>query len=444
MRGLASGDFAGFRAMRGARAPAAALLFFLLPGCTFRSRPPLEPIHVSVWTMWTGAEEQNFLRVCRRYEELHPGIQIDNLGAVNDDNKTIRAIVAGVPPDLFTLSDNLYLGPMAANGALTCLDERFRRSGFNDKEFVPASLRLCRFDGRLYAMPFLIDDTALLWNKKLFREAGLNPEHPPQTIRELEDYSVRLTARKNGQITRLGFQPLTDENALNQVFGCRLYDAGARRVTPDEPANVAAMTWYSALLDKMGGYQEVNAFSSGFGQAQGANNPFFVGKVAMMFNGEWNPWWCHRYAPALEYGVAALPYPDGRPELARSTWLGGNMFCIPKGSHHPEQAWNFLVWMQSDEAQILFAGLMNNVPNRRSALHSPALRTGADYKSRFAVFLDLADSPNAGSFPAIPVANLYNSELNTARDLVLNGEKTPAKALADVRVRVQRELDRYR
>jgi len=32
----------------------------------------------------------------------------------------------------------------------------------------------------------------------------------------------------------------------------------------------------------------------------------------------------------------------------------------------------------------------------------------------------------------------------TARDLVLAGVKTPEKALRDVRIRVQRELDRYR
>ena len=119
------------------------------------------------------------------------------------------------------------------------------------------------------------------------------------------------------------------------------------------------------------------------------------------------------------------------------------MFCIASGGKHPREAWDLLVWMQSEEAQILFANLMNNVPNQRKALHARVLREGAPYKSKFSVFLDLADTPNAGCFPALPVANLYYAELLNARDMVLNGEKTPDKALTDVRIRVQRELDRY-
>lgn len=423
---------------------AGCALLISASGCGPRSGDHDGKVHLSVWSMWSGAEEQNFLKVLARYQRAHPNIVIENLGAVNDDTKTVRAIVAGVPPDIFTLADPLYLGPLAANGAISSMDDWFRASGLREEDFIPASLRQCRFRDRLYAMPFLIDCQALMWNKQAFREAKLDPERPPKTIEEMESYAVRLTKTENGRIKRLGFMPVTDENIITQVFGGSLYNASANRVTPDDPANLASLKWYVDLLNKMGGYQQVNEFNSGFGQAQSANNPFFTGKVAMMFNGEWNPWWCYKYAPKLDYGVAPLPYPANRPDIARSTWLGGNMFCISRGGKHPKEAWDLLVWMQNDEAQILFASLMNNVPNRRSALRAPVLRKGKPYKEKFAVFLDLADTPNAGCFPAIPVANLYNAEILTARDLVLNGEKMPEKALSDVRERVQRELDRYK
>jgi len=174
------------------------------------------------------------------------------------------------------------------------------------------------------------------------------------------------------------------------------------------------------------------------------SNPFYVGKIAMMFQGEWNPWWVRKFAPQMEYGVAPIPPPASNPERARSTWLGGNMICIPKGSKHRKEAWDLLVWMQTDEAQILFASLMNNVPNRRSALKAEELRTGELYKERFGVFLDLADSPNAGHFPPLPVANLYNAEMGNANESIMEGAKTPEQAFGDVYRRVQRELDRYR
>lgn len=418
----------------------------LLNGCGRSIADPPGTVRVTIWSGWTGQEEKSFLRVLARYHELHPHIIIENLGAVSDDNKTVRAIVAGVPPDVFAIWNLFYLGPLAANGAVYPLDDQFRQSGLREEDFVPAALSECRYQGHLYAMPYLIDCTALLWNKRAFRQAGLDPDRPPRTLKEIEEYAVKLTRRDpaTGKLIQLGLQPLTDPYILTPLFGGRLYDPKTNRVTPDDPANVAGLQWYNNLIDRMGGYKEVNAFAAGFGQSQGTNNPFFVNKVAMMFNGEWNPYWCYRYAPQMEYGVAPLPPPLNRPGGAPANWLGGNIFCIPKGSKHPKEAWDLLVWLQSDEAQALFASQINNVPNRRSTLKSPQLRTGLDYKRKFSIFLDLADSPNSGYFPVLPVANLYGTELITARDLVLNGQKTPAQALDDVRVRVQRELDRYR
>ena len=92
----------------------------------------------------------------------------------------------------------------------------------------------------------------------------------------------------------------------------------------------------------------------------------------------------------------------------------------------------------------MLSSLLNNVPNRRRPLKSPLLRTGADYKRKFGMFLDLADSPNGGYFPVMAAANLYFQQLLDAKDKVLNGQAAPRQALAEVRARVQRELDRYR
>src|ERR1041384_6480245 len=168
-----------------------------------------------------------------------------------------------------------------------------------------------------------------------------------------------------------------------------------------------------------------------------------MGKIAMMINGEWNPYWVTKYAPDLDYGVAPMPIPAGHPERARTTWYGGNVFSIPKGSNHKKEAWDLLAWMQSDEAQILFADAMNNVPNRITALHSPVLRTGPAYRQKFTTFLDLGESKNVGVFPALPASSLYYNELLNALDLILDGSKSPADAMKDVRIRVQQELDKY-
>ncbi|HEV2473683.1 MAG TPA: extracellular solute-binding protein, partial [Chthonomonadales bacterium] len=319
--------------------------------------------------MWSGQEELNFERVLRKYEELHPGIHFRNLGAVSDDTKTIRALVAGVPPDLFTLSDASYLGPLADNHALMQLDTRFKSSGLRESDFVPASLGMCRYRGRLFGMPFLIDDDALLWNKHEFAQAGMNPARPPRTLQQLADDAARLTIRApSGDIKQLGLRP-PDLNLIMKLMGGNVLNPSTGEVEANSPANIRALTWYKRLIDREGGIARVSAFQSGFASSQGPGNPFFVGKIAMVIDGEWNPYWISRYAPRLEYGVTAAPPPEGHPERSGTTWFGGNVFCIPVAGKHPDEAWKFLVWAQSQQAQVMFAHDMNNVPNQREALY---------------------------------------------------------------------------
>jgi multiple sugar transport system substrate-binding protein len=430
----------------GIRRVLAALAPFLLllptSGCN-RASGEGGAVEISLWSMWTGQEEKNFNRVLRRYEQLHPGIKIRNLGAVTDDTKTIRALVAGVPPDFFTLSDNSYLGPLARNGAIRPLDSEFSQSHVDLSTFVPTSLGLCRYRGKLYGMPFLIDDLAMMWNKSMFTEAGLDPDRPPRDLDELADYAVKLSKfDKDGSIVRLGLRPMDDVYVITKLFGGRLVDPMTGKITADDPANVAAMTWYKKLVDRLGGIEKVKAFTSGFGRDQGISNPFYLGKVVIQFAGEWNPYWASRYAPQLSYGVAPVPIAPGHPQGAGTTWLGGNIFCIPVESKHPREAWDFLVWTQSREAQILFAHDMNNVPNQRSVLKAPELITGPPFRSKYGEFLKLPDGPNAGFFPVLPVTNLYMSEMNNAFDKIMYGDMTPAAALAHVRERVQKEMDR--
>src|SRR5450755_2295647 len=97
--------------------------------------------------------------------------------------------------------------------------------------------------------------------------------------------------------------------------------------------------------------------------------------------------------------------------------------------------------MESLPAQTMFAHDMNNVPNMRAALHMPILREGTDFRRQYGKFCDLADSPNAAYFPAMPAASLYMNQMSNAVDKVLYGEMQPTQALAQVRERVRKEQD---
>jgi multiple sugar transport system substrate-binding protein len=398
-------------------------------------------VRVEIWSGWTGNEARAFQRQVDRFNATHPRVLVENLGGVQDDTKTIRAITAGVPPDLFFLWNPTNLGPLVSNDALLPLDSLFGPGKLREDQFLPAALQMGRADGRLYCLPYLVDCTALFWNRDAFRLVGLDPDRPPQTLEELLDAAQRLTKRgASGSIQRLGLD-LPDVQLIIVLFGGRLVDAQGRP-TANDPHNVAAYRWYQELVKRLGGISQVDSFSAGFGQGQGPNHPFFVGKTAMMLSGEWIPWWVERYAPRLSYGVAPVPYPAARPDLRLSNLVGGNPLCISKESRHPKEALEFLRWVQTPEAQESFALAMNNVPNIRSVLHSPTLTQGSQRKRNYAQFLRLANSPNAQAAPVSPIMGYYINEMQNARDFVIHGHKTPEVALADVQRKVLAELSR--
>lgn len=417
-----------------------------LSGCARRSAHAEDRIEVRVWSMWGGDEEQVFQGVVDYYNQHQNRVYLKNLGAT-EDQKIIRAIVAGAPPDFFTLREPGYLAPLAANNALVALDEWFRESGLRDSEFVPASLEQGRFQGKLYSMPFLLDANALFWHPELFRKAGLPSNQSPKTLEQMLAIAKQLTQLdRYGNITQLGMRPPWFPT-LVAAFGGQFFDPKTGVVTAEHPGIMRAARYFRALIEAMGGGDKVQAFTAGFGNEQGTNNPFFLGKVAMMVNGQWNPYWFQKYAPKVPYGVAPVPYPQDRPDLARPTWIGQNMFCIPRESKHPRESWDFFVWMQSEEAQILFADTMHGMPNIRRVLQNPRLRTPQNaeevWKQGYSKFLDLVDSPNAAFFPTSPVATLYMNELTTLEDYLTSGSKSPEQALRDIQRRVSEEAKRW-
>jgi multiple sugar transport system substrate-binding protein len=429
---------------RGIYSLALILLLFFLTGCGARQAQNVQgPVHLEVWSMWTGDEEQDFERVLAYYNRTHPGVVLENLGAV-DDPKTVRSIIAGAPPDLCTLANPPYLGALAANHALQPLNASFAGSGLKPSAYTVGALGQCRYAGHLYAVPYLLDCIALLYNKDVFRSAGLDPNKPPRTLEEMLDDCRRITRHDaQGHLTRIGMAA-PDAVTMMGLFGGGFLNPKTGQITADNARNVEAVTFYQRLMAAQGGYEQDQAFAQGFASGMGSYNPFFTGQVGMTFSGEWNPYWVYHYSPNTHYGVAALPYPADHPEQKGTVWLGSNPLCIPVGAKHPKEAWEFLAWTQSVAAQRMFSLSLHGIPNIRAELRDPALRTGAPWRPQFGRFMDLADSPRASYFPPMPVANLYLNQIATAVDEVCYGQRTPQAALASVRVRVQREMDTYR
>lgn len=69
--------------------------------------------------------------------------------------------------------------------------------GFQESDFWPGALQSCMWEGKLYGIPTNNETMALIWSKKLFEEAGLDPEEPPATWDDVVEYS-RIISEETG------------------------------------------------------------------------------------------------------------------------------------------------------------------------------------------------------------------------------------------------------
>lgn len=380
--------------------------------------------------LWTGTEGKAMKKIIDDFNATHKKVHVK--GTSNPDTKAQVAAMTSSKSD-FDISDTwgYNTGSWAAKGSLEPLNSRIKRDNYSLSDYVPESLQPCKYKGKLYCLPIGVHTFMLMYNKTLFRKAGISK--PPKTMSELASDSQKLTKSKNGKLTQLGFGSTEGESLkpddyllLAMANGGQWYTHG--KPTPDNPKNISAASFYKDhILDKYGA-SEVKRFTGGFGEYQSAQNPFYTGKLAMGIDGEYQSALAKHYNPKLKWGVAPIPYPDGHPELANTSRLTSSTLFIPRNSEHKTQAWQFLKYLESKPVMKKFTQALTNLPARKSLTSSSAY----DKFPHFHAWLQELKSRNLNTIPARPSYSEYDNDLEQAFDSINQGKKTPRSALSNV------------
>lgn len=437
------------RAMnRSAFVPVAAAAV-LLTGCGQNEE---DVVRISYWEKWTGKEGEAMQRCVDQFNRLGilnkegKRIVVEYLNISNVDRKTIVATAGGDPPDVAGLwVFNIY--SFADRNALMPLDDFIRREGQTPEQWLsryyPVYADMCTYRGRTWALPTTPTTYALYWNKAMFRAAALDPDRPPRTVQELDEFAAKLAKTDaSGRIVQLGFLPQEPGWAawsFPQWFGGQLWD-GENILIGAHPANLEAYRWVEKY-SRQYGLEQIKAFVSGFGNFSSPQNPFFSGKIAMVYQGVWLNNYMKQYAPGMEYGCA--PWPVARAGLENFTVADADVIMIPSGSKHPEEAWEFIKYISSINAgaqteeelfgmELLCWGQEKNSPMR---LWSPQFEKRHPHPY-IGVFRQLAESPNAIHVPKIGIWQEYSREIGSVFENVRLLNKSPEEALAFAQKRV--------
>lgn len=313
-------------------------------------------VEVSFWENWSRFEEAAMRDIVNKFNMSQKRIFVHMVSVSQVDIKTVISVAGGDPPDIVVLWSG-DMGSFIGHHALTSLEPMVRSGTVTQATFVPYVWKICAPFGRLYALGATPETCALYWNKTDFLAAGLNPDHPPTSIAELNEYSKKLTILGgNGRIIRAGFLPSEPGwwNGLWGIyFGNHLYNYKTGYFNIDTPQQVEAYRWYQSFARQFG-FRAVDSFQSGFGQFNSPLNAFMCGKVAMEIQGPYFANFIRRNTPALvgHIGVAPFPCENGPPGTA--TFGDVDVWAIPRHARHVRAAMKVLAFfIRQDNIEML-------------------------------------------------------------------------------------------
>ena len=273
------------------------------------------------------------------------------------------AMAADTPPDIAAIDSTRIVKFVADGQLLLDITDKAQALPYYDhfiKGFIDTAT-YPKIGGRLYAIPFFLDAMVLIYNKDLFRRAGIDPENPPLSNRaELQEAIEKVTALGDdiygfyfsGQCS--GCMIFTSAPHV-WASGGHIFNEDASAATLDDSEVHALLKFYHWMITS--GQVPPSAAAD-----NGANfiATFMSGKIGMQGVSSTGLSLVINDAPEIDFGVAYAPGRLG----GKSSWIGGDSIAIPKGGKYPDEAWAFIEWMTSEEVQLKYYAELNYTPIR--------------------------------------------------------------------------------
>ena len=335
-----------------------ALLAGLTAVAALLAQSPASAEPLQMWERSGGNESFVDLLVAA-WNEKNPDrpIEITHFPSPEMVPKLAQAIASGDVPDLMGL-DLIYGPQFEAAGQLTDITDMMK-DWPELRTASPGHMMVSTYEGRIYGVPLYADVSVLYWNKRLFREAGLDPEVGPKTLGEIEEMARKITGVEEGAF---GYFLAGNCAGCNIFTFAPLIWANGGTVEPkdavDEPLQGEAVKEVFEWARKMHKEGLINPSARAV-SSEDFHLQLATDKIGIFGSGNFNlALLKDQNAPMFDnVGVTLLP---GFEEGQTASFAGGDIVTIPKGSKRVEDAVDFMKFILSDEAQLeLYARNLN-------------------------------------------------------------------------------------
>ncbi len=416
---------------------------FSLVGCSNESNLKNAET-ITVWH-WMSDRDDAFRELAKRYEaEKGVKVKFDLYAPSEAYTQRVKASVqTQTLPDVYgVLGEKRDLASFIKSGFVADLTPELEKSanGAVWKDwFFSKAISVSEFSKEneysvkpgFYGVPLDVTTIQMLYNKKIYSQAGLDPNAPPRTWEEFLDHTKTLKEKGfPGFVSGFGEIWMIDAFATNLAMNLmgeeKVYDTYRGKVAYTDPDWVKVLTAFKQMADRKicvdGAVTMVN---------KTAEQTFANERATYAFNGSWCVNVYKGMNPNLDY-AAILP-----PKLSMfnsmKIWGGaGTSFVVNEKSPRKQAAIDFLKWLTDAPQQAYFAQETQNLPANKNSLTqiSPVL-------SEFGDDTDNSVHPNTYPVHEIPsVSEAFNKGIQS----ILIGEKTPEAIAQEVQKLKEKEL----
>lgn len=396
----------------------------LLAGLALSDRAMAEKPRLEFWTQSLAPKfDPYFKNLVDRYNAANPNVEvvwIDYPWNVIRPKFT-AAIAAGRPPVLANM-DVPWAYEYHLNGLIQPVDSLIDRN-----QYLAGAVQDVTFEGKTWAVPFYNGANVIAYNTALFKQAGLDPNKPPQTL----DEQLRLAGIIKAKTGVAGFAPTLGPTKLEGLMSQEGLDVIRNgRAVFNSPAHVAlvnklAAAYRSGALLKDGLFAQDN-----FQLSMAAYNS---GRMAMLVTVPAALGRVRDDAPEIYKTTAVAPVPLSPSKVAAGGWQF--TYVVPKNVDPkllPEIG-KLARYLTNAENQLAFAKLAGTLPTNRQAaahayFHAAPPDAGAAEKGVIAAVQNL-EYVRTIYLSGVKDAELLSTKLSSAVEQAVTGRKDTQQAL---------------
>jgi multiple sugar transport system substrate-binding protein len=401
-----------------------AVLAFAVAACGGGGSSSSGPTEIAVWHGYQDTEGDAFKSLIDQYNKAHPDVKVTELYSSNDLvlQKVLTAVRGGSAPDVAYMfgswSPNIAKIPQLVDmaGVVSQPDWKW-------DDFYPAERQAATVGDKIVGVPALVDNLAIVYNKKLFADAGVAPPSPNWTWDDFRAAAAKLTDPAKGQYGWLIPADGSEDTVWHYVP--MLWEAGGDLLSPDNQRAVFNSEAGTKALTTL--QQMAVTDKSLYLDTTNENGPKLMnsGKVAMLVTGPWDL----SSLSDIDYGVQVMPTFAGSSGAHQTISGPDNWVVFNNGDQKKKAALDFVQWLTAPDQVKAFSLATGDLPTRTSVGTDQELLAKMNEKlPGSATFVENLNNvkkvrPTVEQYPAISEA------LGQAIVSVMLGKEQPAAAL---------------